>query len=235
MFWKSIKLELLYLQIFCSSKTVDFTLIFQKKSAAQVLYTPIFPGLPPPPFFLMLATALGTRAYRHGYSSLCPHGLVLCNIGRLIATVDICLYVFLDCILVGLAKNTIQKYSPVSCLDSIQKYYFLDTTGKIGDFFLSSWAKKLSYRKSTTNWKKLKVSAFSTWLYIFCSTFGSPVAIKRKLPKLKEDQNQRFLVIQGYIKGKAFHTKGKGNICPKWRNAPFCQNFKSFLYCLLSK
>ena len=51
LFWKLIKLELLYLKVFCSSKIVDFTPIFLKISAAQALKNPLFPGSPPPPFF----------------------------------------------------------------------------------------------------------------------------------------------------------------------------------------
>ena len=51
-------------------------------------------------------------------------------------------------------------------------------------FFLSPWANQISYRKSTTMWRKRIFSAFSRWLWIFFRTFGSPLAIKKNCKKL---------------------------------------------------
>ena len=50
--------------------------------------------------------------------------------------------------------------------------------------FWSAWANQLCYRKFTTTWRKLKISSYSTWLWIFCSLFGLPVVIKILLPKI---------------------------------------------------
>ena len=50
--------------------------------------------------------------------------------------------------------------------------------------FWPPWANQICYRKSTNIWKTLITSSFSTWLWIFCSLFGLPVAIKIILSKI---------------------------------------------------
>ena len=65
-------------------------------------------------------------------------------------------------------------------------YYYLQGVPKKCPFlvFWSPLVNQMSYRKSLTMWIKLKLSAFSKWLYIFCITFGMPIMIKRKSPNL---------------------------------------------------
>ena len=58
---------------------------------------------------------------------------------------------------------------------------------KIGDFWqfiFALWSNQISYSKFTTIWRKLKFSAFSRWLWIFCCTFGLHVAIKTISPRV---------------------------------------------------
>ena len=50
--------------------------------------------------------------------------------------------------------------------------------------FWSPRVNQMCYRKSTTIWRKLTISSFSTWLWIFCSPFGLPVVIKIISPKI---------------------------------------------------
>ena len=57
--------------------------------------------------------------------------------------------------------------------------------------------------------------AFSRWLYIYCSTFGSPVAIKRKSPTTKEAKNQWFSAIFANI---VLITTGEPNKLQKIHN-----------------
>ena len=68
--------------------------------------------------------------------------------------------------------------------------------------FWLPWANQMSYIKPTNMWKKKTSSAFPSWLCILCSIFGLPVAVKTKLPKirnfnvkLKGNQNWQFLAI----------------------------------------
>ena len=69
---------------------------------------------------------------------------------------------------------------------------------QIGDFWqfiFALWLNQISYSKSTTIWRKLKFSAFSRWLWIFCCTFGLHVAIKTISPSVANFYFSWFLQI----------------------------------------
>ena len=50
--------------------------------------------------------------------------------------------------------------------------------------FWSPWVNQMCNRKSTTIWRKLIISSFSTWLWIYCSSFSLLMVIKTILPKI---------------------------------------------------
>ena len=52
--------------------------------------------------------------------------------------------------------------------------------------FWLPWANQMCYRISITIWRNLRTSAFSRWLWIYCSLFGLPIVIKTKLPKITD-------------------------------------------------
>ena len=64
-----------------------------------------------------------------------------------------------------------------------------DLSSFLAIFFCLPRGNQMSYRKCSTIWRKLKLSAFSIFFNIFCSIFGSPMAMKRKSSKLPKMTN----------------------------------------------
>ena len=84
---------------------------------------------------------------------------------------------------------------------SLQKLFNLTwTRGAFSDppekdllFKWSLWENKISYRRFATIQRKLRMYSFSTWLWIFCSLSGLPLAIKKKSPKITDFYFQIWL------------------------------------------
>ena len=76
-------------------------------------------------------------------------------------------------------------------------YYYLQGVPKKCPFlvFWSSLVNQMSYRKSSTMWIKLKLSAFSNWLYIFCSTFWYAHYDQKKITKSAKNQLKSQILI----------------------------------------
>ena len=74
----------------------------------------------------------------------------------------------------------------------------------------------------------MRTSAFSRWLNIFCSSFGSLVASKRKSPKMKKDQNWQFLAIISNIGDILLITMDKQNV--PWTMYNYLEKAKNFSF-----
>ena len=91
-------------------------------------------------------------------------------------------YLWICCSIFGLPMAVKTKLPKITNYDvklkENQNWQFLAI------LFWSPWVNQMCNRKSTTIWRKLIISSFSTWLLIFCSSFGLPVAIKIISPKI---------------------------------------------------